>query len=213
MHIWVSTLICSLSLLFLPGQVTAEIPRDSVKTNKSLKVGVVLSTNLNYLKNDFGGVNQITSDYKFGGAASLYFDWKIRKIYHLGFSIYYAYRPAANDYEDDLNKTSVLFQNHHAGILFTPIVLQLPYKVSPKLSAGIMYEFIFSSKTEVFINDRPFSNVDLKVNPSQYGVHTAIGIYISRIFIEMRYKLFISDYINTESENTHLHAIEFGVGF
>lgn len=173
------------------------------------KFGVHFGISMNYF--NYGDLQafEVASDYTLGGSFGFEFDWQLSKIYHLRFGPYYEYQKLSNTYNDNLNSSDVSFTNHNAGINFFPIVFCVGNKVSPEISAGGFYNYIFSSSVAATLNGQPLENIVFETQEQQYGLVFGVGIYLGRKLVEVRYQKTLSDYVLSGDLENSINQVKF----
>lgn len=173
------------------------------------KFGVHLAASMNYF--NYGDLQalEVASDYTMGGSFGFVFDWRLSKIYHLRFGPYYEYQKLSNTFSDDLNSSDISFTNHNAGLNFFPIVFCVGNKVSPEISVGGFYNYIFSSSVAATLNGQPLENIVFETNNVQYGLVFGAGIYLGRKLVEVRFKKSLSEYVVSGDLENSINQVKF----
>lgn len=173
------------------------------------KFGVHLSASMNYF--NYGDLNafEVASDYTMGGSFGFVFDWRLAKIYQLRFGPYYEYQKLTNTYHDDFNSSEISFNNHNAGFNFFPVVFRLASNISPEISIGGFYNYIFSSKQASYLNGQSLENIGFETNRQQYGLVFGAGIYLGRKLIEIRYKKSLSEFVVSGDLENSINQVKF----
>jgi hypothetical protein len=173
------------------------------------KFGIHLGVSMNYF--NYGDLEalEVASDYTFGGSFGLVFDWRLSNIYHMRFGPYYEYQKLSNTFSDNLNSSDVSFTNHNIGLNFFPIVFRLGSDVSPEISVGGYYNYVFSSTVVTTLNGRALENIEFETNDQQYGLVFGAGIFIGRKLIEVRYKKSLTDYVVSGDLDNSINQVKF----
>lgn len=205
-----SVLVYAFSLFVVITPAMAGQFEDSLfQEPAKFKFGVHLAASMNYF--NYGDIQalEIASDYTMGGSFGFVFDWRLSQNYHLRFGPYYEYQKLSNTYSDDLNSSDISFANHNAGFNFFPVVFRVANKVSPEVSVGGFYNYIFSSELATTLNGQPLENIEFETNEQQYGLVFGAGIYLGRKLVEVRFKKSLSEYVVSGNLENSINQVKF----
>jgi hypothetical protein len=193
------TLLLFMIFLIMSGIVSkAENLNDSIpEKSREFKKGIRFSPSMNFF--DYGDLSfgQIASDYKFGAALGMVFDWKMSDFNRFRLEPYLEYQKINNNSINPDIEAITSFSNLIFGLDALPLVLTYGGKYKGTISAGGFAKYILNSSQSTTLNGNSVNNFEVAINKLQYGFSFGAGAYLGKRLVELRYYQSLNDFVNS----------------
>lgn len=171
---------------------------DSIPEKSSeFKKGIRFSPSMNFF--DYGDLSfgQIASDYKFGAALGMVFDWKMSDYHRFRLEPHVEYQNINNNSINPDIEAITSFSNLIFGVDALPLVLTYGGKYKGTISAGGFAKYVLNSSQSTTLNGNSVNNFEVEINKLQYGFSFGAGAYLGKRLVELRFYQSLNDFVNS----------------